>query len=205
MSEPDKPQADQTDTPQEHDSPSPEASESSPPETSESTPPEASESPAAVPPAAPVPQPDAAPTPADQGTTIIAQGIVSKIASIAAREVEGVYRLVGGSPFSSFAQRVTAGSQAGEQGVQAEVGQREAAIDMRIVTVYGANIPDIAQEVRRKVIERVSEMTGLKVKEVNIEVVDLHFPGSERNGKAHGETAATGAHAGAETSERSQG
>ncbi|KAB8139575.1 Asp23/Gls24 family envelope stress response protein [Chloroflexia bacterium SDU3-3] len=114
----------------------------------------------------------------DTGATAIATNVVAKIAGIAAREVEGVHALVGsgaGDALSGLAQRVT-GEDASERGVSVEVGQREAAVDLKLITVYGASIPDVAQAVRKNIIGRMQEMTGLIVTEVNIDVVDLYFP-----------------------------
>jgi uncharacterized alkaline shock family protein YloU len=119
----------------------------------------------------------------DQGKTTIANGVVSKIAGLAANEIDGVYQLVStgaGQTLSGLAQRVTGTTEAHDRGVTVEVGQREAAVDVRMITVYGASIPDVAQAVRENIISRVREMTGLIVKEVNIDVVDLYFPGEER-------------------------
>jgi uncharacterized alkaline shock family protein YloU len=117
----------------------------------------------------------------EQGRTSIANSVVAKIAGLAAREIDGVYQLVGsgaGAAISELAQRVT-GSEAVDRGVAVEVGQREAAVDLKMITVYGASIPDVAQAVRQNIITRVREMTGLLVKEVNIDVTDLYFPGEE--------------------------
>ncbi len=113
-----------------------------------------------------------------QGKTIIADIVVAKIAGIAAREIEGVHELLPqsvGDRLAGLAQRVT-GTEARAQGVAVEVGEREAAIDLKIVVDYGVNIPQVADAVRRNIINRVRAMTGLIVKEVNIEVNDLYFP-----------------------------
>jgi uncharacterized alkaline shock family protein YloU len=118
----------------------------------------------------------------DQGRTSIANGVVSKIAGIAAGEIDGVYQLVAGGPGAALtvlAQRVS-GAEARDRGVTVEVGQREAAVDVRLITIYGASIPQVTQAVRQNIITRVRDMTGLIVKEVNIDVVDLYFPGEER-------------------------
>ncbi len=117
----------------------------------------------------------------DQGRTTIADSVVSKIAGIAAREIDGVHRLVGtgsGAAFSSFTQRVSGDPHS--QGVSVEVGEREAAVDLGLVVVYGASIAQVAQAVRQNIISRVREMTGLIVREVNIVVTDLYFPGEEQ-------------------------
>jgi len=115
----------------------------------------------------------------DQGRTTIANGVVSKIAGIAAREIDGVYQLGGSGAFSTLTQRVT-GSEAKDRGVTVEVGEREAAIDLSMIVVYGASIPQVTQAVRQNITSRVREMTGLIVKEINIDVTDLYFPGEER-------------------------
>lgn len=118
----------------------------------------------------------------EAGHTSIANSVVAKIAGLAAREIDGVYQLVGsgaGAAISELAQRVT-GGDAVDRGVNVEVGQREAAVDLKMITVYGVSIADVAQAVRQNIITRVREMTGLIVKEVNIDVTDLYFPGEEQ-------------------------
>ena len=113
----------------------------------------------------------------EQGKTTIADVVVSKIAGIAAREVPGVHELVTqgvGGAVSGLAQRVT-GADTRSQGVGVEVGEREAAIDLKLTVDYGVNIPQVAEAVRRNIISRLEAMTGLFVKEVNIDVTDLYF------------------------------
>ena len=115
------------------------------------------------------------------GQTIIRNQVVAKIAGLAVREVEGVHRLM---PFgatqsvASVAQRLT-GSDIRDMGVQVEVGTKEAAIDVRIITDFGASIPKIAEAIRLNVMDRVGTMTGLRVVSVNIDVVDLYFQEDE--------------------------
>ena len=75
---------------------------------------------------------------------------------------------------SALAGSVT-GSDRRDLGVRVEVGNEEAAVDARIITFYESSIPAIADAVRRNVADRVGSMTGLKVVEVNLDVVDLHF------------------------------
>ena len=52
-------------------------------------------------------------------------------------------------------------------------------MDVFIRADYGVNIPAVAAAVRNNVINRVESMTGLIVKEVNVEVLDLYFPNEE--------------------------
>jgi uncharacterized alkaline shock family protein YloU len=117
----------------------------------------------------------------DKGQTKIADSVVAKIAGLAAREVEGVHRLIDrGLPQQvlGLARAVTR-QQNREGGVLVEVGEKETAVDVFICADYGVNIPAVAAAVRNNIINRVESMTGLLVKEVNVEVLDLHFAAEE--------------------------
>ncbi len=114
------------------------------------------------------------------GKTTINELVVGKIAGIAAREVSGVYELVARRTTEALAgmtQRISGPRY--HHGVDVEVGQREAAIDMSLTVEYGVNIPQVSEAVRQNVIARVQEMTGLAVKEVNIDVTDVHVAGDD--------------------------
>lgn len=112
------------------------------------------------------------------GKTVIAEGVVAKIAAVAAREVDGIHDLVPlgtGAAIAGFAGRITRADQRAT-GVSVEVGKREAAIDLNMTVDYGVNIPQVAEAVRQNIMERIHAMTGLVVKEVNINAADLYFP-----------------------------
>lgn len=116
----------------------------------------------------------------DRGSTTIADSVVGKVVGIAAREVPGVHAM-GGAParaLGRMTQQVGIGDERG-QGVSVEVGQREAAADLTVVIEYGESIPRVARDVRENVIRRIEGVCGLDATEVNISVVDLHFPGDE--------------------------
>lgn len=114
----------------------------------------------------------------EKGKTIISDGVVAKIAGLAAREVEGVHSLVAhhvGQAVVGLARALSRQTNR-DSGILVEVGEREAAVDVRLAADYGVNIPAVAHAVRNNVINRVESMTGLIVKEVNVAVVDLYFP-----------------------------
>jgi uncharacterized alkaline shock family protein YloU len=117
------------------------------------------------------------------GKTTIAAAVVQKIAGIAAREISGVYAMGGGvsRAFGAFRERIPGGGTGVSNiaGVQVEVGEKQAAVDLDIVVEYGASIVDLARAVRRNVIAAVERMTGLEVIEVNIAVNDIQIPGAE--------------------------
>jgi uncharacterized alkaline shock family protein YloU len=115
-----------------------------------------------------------------QGRTTIAASVVQKIAGIAAREISGVHSMGGGvsRAFGAIRERIPGGGTgaANIAGVQVEVGEKQAAVDLDIIVEYGASIVELARAVRRNVIGAVERMTGLEVIEVNIAVNDIHLP-----------------------------
>jgi uncharacterized alkaline shock family protein YloU len=108
----------------------------------------------------------------ERGITTIADDVVAKLAGHACREIEGVASM--GTAFRRLLGRARPGESLA-QGVNVEVGKKEAAIDLVINVRYGYPIPALAQSVRENVIARIEADTGLIVKEVNIEVDDLVF------------------------------
>ncbi|MBC3982731.1 Asp23/Gls24 family envelope stress response protein [Streptomyces sp. AC536] len=119
--------------------------------------------------------------PATRGKTSIADGVVEKIAGMAAREVSGVHALGGGlaRTLGAVRDRVPGGRPNVARGVKVEVGERQTAIDLDIVVEYGVPITDVAADIRENVIAAVERMTGLEVVEVNIAAVDVHLPFDE--------------------------
>jgi len=119
-----------------------------------------------------------------QGSTTIADGVVAKIAALAAREVDGVADLGGAvsGAISGVMGRITGGGGDAPQtgGVNVEVGDTQAAVDLTMKVRYPAGIRQVADAVRQNVIDRIQTMTGLQVVEVNIAVNDLVFPGQEQ-------------------------
>nr|WP_234342975.1 Asp23/Gls24 family envelope stress response protein [Streptomyces fulvoviolaceus] len=116
--------------------------------------------------------------PETRGRTTIADGVVEKIAGIAAREVPGINALGGGftRTMGAVRDRVPGGHASAGRGVKVEVGEKQTAIDLQVVVEYGISIADVAAEVRENVIAAVERMTGLEVVEVNIAVNDVHLP-----------------------------
>ena len=123
--------------------------------------------------------PPAEPLQSSRGQTTIGEGVVTKVAGLAAREVPGVHDLGGGAAraIGSVTQKVGLGDSM--PGVSVESGEKEAAVDLTIVIDYGESIPRVADAVRNQVIKRVEGITGLQVIEVNITVNDLYFPGDD--------------------------
>lgn len=135
----------------------------------------------AVPPSPALRSGDAEPLVTSQGRTQIADTVVSKIAGVAARDVNGVYKLGGGGAraLGAIRERIPGASTNASQGVSVEVGEKQAAIDIDMSVEYGVAITDLAAAVRRNVITALERMTGLEIVEVNITVNDVHLPSED--------------------------
>lgn len=104
------------------------------------------------------------------GNIRISDDVVKTIAAKAASDVEGVYKLAGG-----VADEVSKmlGKKRPTNGVKVEVGEKECSIEVFIVVEYGYPISDVAREVQKAVLKAVSELSGLKVVEVNVYVQNV--------------------------------
>jgi uncharacterized alkaline shock family protein YloU len=120
----------------------------------------------------------------ERGTTTISSSVVAKIAALATQEIPGVQAM--GKTLSrtmgALRARIPGASQAADQGVTVEVGERQAAVDLDIVCHYGQSIVEVTEAIRENVIDRIEGMTGLEVVEVNINVNDLYLESEDDNG-----------------------
>ena len=125
------------------------------------------------------------PLQSDLGTTTIQDAVVSAIVGIAAEEVDGVASSHGGtrlpgdssSTVGEFVDNITGGGSR-TRGLSVDVGERQTAADITVNVEYGRSIAQVTQAVRERVIERVENLTGLEVTEVNIQVNDVILPES---------------------------
>ncbi|TDD59289.1 Asp23/Gls24 family envelope stress response protein [Actinomadura rubrisoli] len=114
------------------------------------------------------------------GKTRIADGVVAKIASMAAGQVGGVHAMGTPGTLGAVKDRLPGvGGAGGNRGVSVQVGERQTAVDIDLVVDYGVSIPELAGAVRTNVIGEVEHMCGLEVVEVNITVDDIHVPGED--------------------------
>ncbi|MDK8475774.1 Asp23/Gls24 family envelope stress response protein [Corynebacterium sp. MSK310] len=111
------------------------------------------------------------------GTTTIDDVVVSKIAGIAAREVSGVDSLGGGGARMMGTIRESFGaSEDVRQGVDVEVENGSAKIEIAITAEYGVAIHELAEAIRRNIMNAVERMTGLTVERVDVVVHNVKLP-----------------------------
>lgn len=117
-------------------------------------------------------------TPSDQGHVggklEMAEEVVETIAKLAASRVKGIHSL-GKSGLLNLA--IGANST---RGVDAEVGEKQAALDLEVVIDYGCEIQKVAAELRQLIAAEVLKMAGREVVEVNVKVSGIHLPEEEK-------------------------
>jgi uncharacterized alkaline shock family protein YloU len=116
------------------------------------------------------------------GVIRISDDVVSTIAGLAALETPGIAAMSGGIS-EGLAKRLS-GKNA-QKGVSVEVGQLEAAIDLRVIIQYGSKIQDVCRDLQENVREAVENMTGLRVVEVNVKVEGVAFKEDEQPEDPH--------------------
>lgn len=124
----------------------------------------------------------------ERGTTRIEDAVVSKIAGLAAQEIDGVRMGTGTSRTLGTIVDTVSGGGGERRGVSVEVGKVEAAVDLTLAVQYGKSIPSVANSVRNNVISRIENLVGLKVTEVNIVVDDIFFEGERARVEGEEET-----------------
>lgn len=110
------------------------------------------------------------------GNIRISDDVVKTIAAKAASDVEGVYKLAGG--MVDEVSKIL-GKKRPTNGVKVEVGEKECSIEIFIIVEYGYPISEVAHEVQKSVLKAVSELSGLKVVEVNVYVQDVKIISEE--------------------------
>ena len=114
-----------------------------------------------------------------RGRTVIDDGVVAKIAGMAARDVRGVHALGGGAARMMGAIRDAMNSSDMGQGVSVEVGETQVAVDVSIVADYPVALQKVADDVRAAIITAISSLVGMEVTEVNITINDIYLPSED--------------------------
>lgn len=109
----------------------------------------------------------------DIGTVKINNSAITTIASIAAMEVKGVYR-IGGGMSRTLAELFS--KKNSPKGVKILTGENEPKLIIYITVEYGVDIPRIADEVQENVKRAVEKMTGLVLSAVDVVVEGVKSP-----------------------------
>lgn len=113
----------------------------------------------------------------EMGQIRISPEVIEIIAGLAATEVRGIAGMSGGMA-GGISELL--GRKNLAKGVKVEVGEKQCAVDLSVVTEFGIRIPDVASEVQENVKRAIENMTGLEVVEVNVHVLGVTFKHEEK-------------------------
>ena len=101
-------------------------------------------------------------------------GVIEKIVEMATREVPHVLGMKGN--LMHFVQEQF-GAENLTKGVSVEVtDDNRVVVNISVIIEYGAYAPDIFEEVKERVTERLGAMTGLEVAGINLRIEDVLTP-----------------------------
>ena len=106
-----------------------------------------------------------------QGKLTYEDKVIQKIVGLALESVNGLLSVDGGF-FSNLTGKLVNTDDV-TAGVGVEVGKKQVAVDLKVVTEYKKNVPDIYRKIKDVIRKEVSDMTDLEVVEVNVTVVDI--------------------------------
>ena len=106
----------------------------------------------------------------------ISADVVGTIAALATSGIPGVAGMSGGIA-DGIAQML--GRKQLTKGVKVEVTDNDCSVDISIVVEYGCNIPAVAGAIQESVKTAISDMTGINVTAININVQGVSFPQEE--------------------------
>lgn len=107
----------------------------------------------------------------------IADDVVAVIAGLAATEVEGV-AAVAGNITADIMGKV--GIRTLTKGVKVDIEEKAAKVSLKLVMLYGYNIPLTCSQVQEKVKSTIENMTGLLVEDVSVHIVDVSLDKIQR-------------------------
>lgn len=100
------------------------------------------------------------------------EDVIRKIAGITAQRVEGLISL-NGNAFNELANTVTGGDDDPKKGITADVGEKQVSLKMNATIEYGTNANQIFREVTRRVKQALTEMTGLELVQLELNIDDI--------------------------------
>lgn len=97
--------------------------------------------------------------------------VLQTIVGVALASIDGLIS-EDGKFFSSMTEDLADQSNV-TSGIEVEVGKEQVAIDLEVIVAYGKDIPRLFAQIQEIVLQEVSRLTALEVKEINIRIVDV--------------------------------
>ncbi|MCP4179534.1 MAG: Asp23/Gls24 family envelope stress response protein [bacterium] len=105
----------------------------------------------------------------ERGSIKLHEGVISSVVKNAALSVDGVIKLAGVSTLTDSIAYMIGHKKSSEGAIEIEILDDESVIvKLKVVVVYGENIPSVALNIQMTIIEKVKAITGMDVKSVDV-------------------------------------
>lgn len=109
----------------------------------------------------------------ENGSILISEDVIASIASLAVREVEGVYGL-------SMTQTLDLSNILGKKnlrkGIRVAITEEGVTISCNLIVKMGSAVMTVAQSVQTAIADEVAAMTGVRPLRVNVNVCGVAVP-----------------------------
>lgn len=111
------------------------------------------------------------------GAIRVHHGVIAAIARLAALKVPGVLDMSG-----SFTDGIASmiNKNVADRGINVEVNERGVSVELNIVIEYGVRIPQVAWRIQNDVRGAIEEMTGQKVRTVDVVVQGIRCTADQK-------------------------
>ena len=107
--------------------------------------------------------------------------VLSSIVKTAACKTPVVIRISTGSNLFENVADLIGHNKARENAIKIEMAEEKINIAIRIIVIYGKNVPQLAKEVQLNIIQRIKEFTGLETGKVDVIVNGVEEHEEENN------------------------
>ena len=106
------------------------------------------------------------------GSVRVYESVISSIVRKTVLATDGVVRFAGNSLVDNIAEFV--GSKTiQDRAISVEMGEQSVSVAIQLILEYGVYIPDVASKVQVAVKERIQELTGMVVENIDVIVMDI--------------------------------
>lgn len=109
----------------------------------------------------------------ENGSIMISEEVIASIASIALREVEGVFGLSAGTNLDIGS---ILGKKNFRKGIRVVFAEEGMEISCNLVVKMGSSVMAVAKNVQEAIAEEVTNMTGMRPHRVNVNVCGIAVP-----------------------------
>lgn len=105
----------------------------------------------------------------NKGVVKVSKDVILNIIGLAALDVEGVDSVDGFRHSMNKEDFIVNDNR----GINMEMINKDLYINLGVVIKMDYEIPEVAEKIQNNISKEINEMTGLNVKEINIDIIDL--------------------------------